>query len=80
MYYVYIIQSKSTNNIYIGSTKDLKARLERHNGGYVSSTKSGIPWKLLYYEAYQQKTQARRSEIFYKKAQGRRQLKKKLDL
>ena len=80
MYYLYVIQSETKKSIYIGSSQDLRKRLERHNGGYVTSTKSGVPWKIIYYEAYRKKTQARRSELFYKKSQGRRQLKKKLDL
>jgi putative endonuclease len=80
MYYCYILQSEISAKLYVGSTADLKQRLEKHNASAVKSTKSGVPWKLIYYEAYREKLLARRSELFYKKSQGRRQIKKKLAL
>jgi len=71
MYYVYIIQSDITGRLYKGSTSDLKRRLREHNHGNVSSTKSGIPWKLIYYEAFTNKIDALREEIFLKSGKGR---------
>lgn len=52
MFYVYIIKSIQLDEIYIGSTKDLKIRFSQHNSGYVTSTKNARPWELIYYEAY----------------------------
>jgi putative endonuclease len=53
MYYVYILKSsKFQRRIYIGSTNNLKRRFEEHNKGLNKSTKYGIPWKLIYYEAF----------------------------
>lgn len=52
MYYVYIIKSKKTGKLYIGSTQDLRARLTQHNMGYSQATKAGAPYELVYYEAY----------------------------
>lgn len=52
MFYLYIIQSIKTDEIYIGSTKDLRVRFSDHNKGNTTSTKSARPWKLIYYEAY----------------------------
>lgn len=80
MFYVYILQSRINHKLYKGSTEDLRKRLKEHNAGKSKSTKSGKPWQLIYYEAYLDKTLARKTEIFYKTGQGRRQLKKKLDL
>jgi len=80
MYYLYILQSKTNNKLYKGSTDDLRKRFKEHNDGKVKSTKSGKPWELIYYEAHKNKTLARKAEIFYKTSQGRRQLKKKLGL
>ena len=80
MYYVYILQSLKTNKLYTGSTEDLRRRFIKHNSGKTQSTKFGKPWKLIYYEAHITKTSTRKTEIFYKKSQGRRQIKKKLDL
>ena len=33
---------------YIGQIRDINSRLNRHNLGQVRSTKTGIPWKLIY--------------------------------
>jgi putative endonuclease len=52
MYYVYIIKSCRTNEIYIGFTNDLKRRIDEHNKQQALSTKSKTPWHLIYYEAY----------------------------
>ncbi len=58
MYYVYVIKSEKTSNLYIGYTNDLKARLNQHNMGYSQATKAHIPYKLVYYEAYKAKPDA----------------------
>jgi putative endonuclease len=52
MYYVYLLKSSKTNKFYIGYSKDLRKRFSAHNDGLVKSTKSGLPWELMYYEAY----------------------------
>ena len=80
MYYVYIIQSKINKRLYVGSTANLKNRFTEHNQGEVKSTKPYKPWILIYYEAHRNKTLARKTELFYKTSQGRRQIKKKLKL
>ena len=80
MYYTYILYSPISGKRYIGSTADLVKRLKEHNDGKVKSTKAYLPWKIFYYEAYQQAKLARKTEMFYKSSQGRRQLKKKFEL
>ncbi|OGG86874.1 endonuclease [Candidatus Kuenenbacteria bacterium RIFCSPHIGHO2_02_FULL_39_13] len=80
MYYVYILKSLIKNRHYIGYSADLKRRLIEHNSGKVKSTKAMKPWELIYYEAHQKECLARKTEIFYKTGQGRRQLKKKLEI
>jgi putative endonuclease len=45
-YWVYIIFSEKFDRFYIGQTNDLDGRIERHNSGYVESTKSFRPWGL----------------------------------
>lgn len=52
MYYMYLIRSKKNQSFYIGSTRDLKARLLNHNNGESIYTKQYLPWKLVYYESY----------------------------
>lgn len=58
MFYVYVLKSKKTGDIYIGYTIDLKARLEKHNNGKSFATKSKTPWELVYYEAFKDKQDA----------------------
>lgn len=62
LFYVYIIKSKKDNNFYIGSTNDLKRRIDEHNAGLSFSTKSRIPFELVYYEAYRSEKDARMRE------------------
>ena len=45
-YIVYILFSRKRLKYYVGQTNDIKKRFERHNNGYVPSTKSGLPWEL----------------------------------
>ena len=62
MYYVYVLKSKKNDFIYIGSTPDLKKRVQSHNTGRNQSTKFYVPFKLIYYEAYFDKRDARDRE------------------
>ena len=62
MFYVYVLQSKSdSERFYLGSTIDLKQRIESHNLGKSRSTK-GHQWVLVYYEAYVNEQAARQRE------------------
>ena len=78
MYYVYVLKSVKDNKHYIGSTEDLKRRIEEHMRGEVESTKGRRPIILEYYEAYLTKELALKQEKLYKTGQGRRILKKRL--
>ena len=79
MYYIYILKSKNDNNLYIGSTKNLGRRIGEHNGGLVFSTKSRIPFKLIYYEAYKSERDARNREKNLKiRSRAFSQLKKRI--
>lgn len=62
MFYVYILKSEKDNNLYTGSTNDLKKRFAKHNGKLCNSTKSRTPFKLIYYEAYLSEKDARDRE------------------
>ncbi|MDE2399606.1 MAG: GIY-YIG nuclease family protein [Patescibacteria group bacterium] len=67
MYYLYILKSLKDENLYIGSTNDLKRRLLEHNKGLSMSTKSRKPFELRYYEAYHKEVDARHREGSLKK-------------
>jgi putative endonuclease len=74
MYYVYL-SFLNNGNVYTGSTKDLKRRIE---SGKVTSTKHKRPLNLIAYEAYLLKTDATRRERFLKTTEGKRLLKLQL--
>jgi len=46
-FYFYILISEKDQSFYIGQTQNLNARINRHNKGYNSATKSKLPWKLM---------------------------------
>jgi putative endonuclease len=75
MYYVYILFSEKLGKKYIGRTDDLRSRIKEHNRGDSSFTNRGIPWKLIYYEAFILKKDASKEELFLKSGQGRERLK-----
>ncbi len=77
MYYVYVICSQE-DELYIGYSTDLKARLGAHNAGLNRSTKNRT-WRLVYYEAYSCETDARAREKTLKvSGQARRWLKERI--
>ncbi len=79
MYYVYVLKSKKDNNFYIGSTNDLERRISEHNSGLVFSTKSRVPFKIVYYEAYESEKDARIREKNLKlRSRAYAQLKKRI--
>jgi len=67
MYYVYVIQSEKDRSTYIGFTADLEKRTKEHNQGKTRSIKSKVPFKLVYFEEFESKTEARKREIRLKK-------------
>lgn len=71
MYYVYFLRMNNSQ-IYTGSTQDLKKRMKRHDGGFVTTTSKYLPVILLGYEAYIFKTDAQRRERFLKTTEGKR--------
>lgn len=62
MYFVYLLKSKKDNDLYLGSTNDLKKRFHEHNSGQVISTKSRAPFEIIYCEVYKSEKDARERE------------------
>ncbi len=75
MYYVYILRSDSDEKLYKGFTQDLKRRISEHNSGKSGFTRGKGPWKLVYYEAFASKKDARREELFLKSGKGKERIK-----
>ena len=78
MHYIYILQSKKDNKLYVGCTQDLRKRIKMHNCGKIFSTKLRRPLVLIYYEAYQNKKDAFCREMFLKTGWGRNYIKRAL--
>ncbi len=72
MYYTYILYSKTRDKYYVGYTSNLAARLEKHNDGGSRFTKSGIPWEIVYFEEYLDKSSAIKRENKIKKKKSRK--------
>lgn len=73
-----MLQSLKNNSFYIGYTSDLGKRVREHNSGKSKSTKPLIPYKLIYYEAFLNRIDAKRREVYLKSGWGLRSLKKML--
>ena len=67
MFYVYVIQSLKDKTTYIGYTENLEKRIIEHNQGKTKSIKHKLPFQMVYKEAYESKTEARKREIKLKK-------------
>lgn len=79
MFYVYVLKSSQDDELYIGSTNDLKRRLKEHQNGKSSSTKLRRPFELIYYEAYKNEKDARLREHSLKfRGNARRFLKERM--
>jgi putative endonuclease len=78
MFYVYVLQSKADQGLYIGFSKNLKQRLMAHRQGKAFATPFRGPWKLIYYEAYLEKADALGREKYLKSGGGRRFLRAQL--
>lgn len=78
MFYVYVLKSLRDDNLYIGHTDNLKKRFNEHNKGFVTSTKSRKPFKLLYYEACNILGDAVKREKALKTGYGRAYLKRRI--
>lgn len=76
MFTVYVIQSETTGKIYIGQTSDFEKRLKRHNKELLYNPKSYTaknkgPWKLVYKETFNTRTEVIKRENFLKSHAGR---------
>ena len=71
MYYCYILLSSKSHIFYFGSAKNLELRIRQHNTGEVKSTKSYIPWKLVFYSAFDTIKKAKDFELYLKTGSGK---------
>jgi putative endonuclease len=72
MYYCYILYSHKIDKFYIGSTSNIEGRLQRHNSSNKGFTSTGKPWKLKYYEEFDNKKGAMQREFELKRHKSRK--------
>ncbi len=78
-YYAYVLQSAINQKFYYGHTQNLENRLKEHNSGKTKSTKSNVPYTIVFYEVCETRKDARDKEKFFKTGLGRAYIKKKIN-
>ena len=74
-YTVYAIRSAKDRSIYVGMTNDLNRRLKEHHRSRTKSTKSKLPYRLIYKEKAPDRKEARIREKYLKSGIGKEFLK-----
>ncbi len=77
MWYVYFLQL-SNEDMYVGSTNDLRRRINSHQRGRVKSTKAYLPIALKSYVAVLTEGNARALERYFKSGSGKAFTNKRL--
>lgn len=75
MIYVYVIQSEKDKRFYVGMSENVEIRLNQHNSGKTKSTKGYKPWKLLFFEEFETRQEARKREKYLKSGIGKEYIK-----
>jgi putative endonuclease len=78
-FYTYVLMC-SDGKMYIGSSSNLRHRLEEHRSGYVTATKYRQPVHLIYYEACPSLGKAQHRERYFKTGYGRKFLKQRIEI
>ncbi len=71
-YFTYIIQSEIDGTFYVGASADPIKRLQKHNAPHPGFTARKQPWKLVYTEKSDSKSEALKRERFIKKQKSRK--------
>ena len=77
-YYSYVLESLKNGSLYIGYTSNLKKRFASHNLGDNKATKPFIPYKLIHFEGFRNRVDAKRREVYLKSGWGIRSIHKML--
>ncbi|HEY5746195.1 MAG TPA: GIY-YIG nuclease family protein, partial [Chryseolinea sp.] len=75
MFYAYVIKSINSAFLYKGHCENLQERLKQHNAGGTQSTRSHLPFNIIYFEEFPTRAEAIKREKYFKSAAGRRFLK-----
>ena len=66
MYSVYVPRNEMYSRFYVGFSGDIEARLVQQNAGKVKATRCLKPMPIVYTEAYETSTEARKGERYLK--------------
>ena len=72
MGYLYILQSLTNHRYYIGSTSNLKLRIEQHNNGESRYTRLTKPFELVFSKEYSSRTSAYKAEYWLKQQKDKK--------
>jgi putative endonuclease len=76
--YVYVLRSLADYQFFAGLTRNLRARLQAHNKGLISSRKRRRPFEPVYWEGCLNESDATQREKYLKTAWGKRYVKTRL--
>ena len=79
MYTVYVLQDEN-GKMYKGMTNNLQRRLSEHRSGKTKTTKLMQNIVIVYQEQFQTREEARKREVYFKTAAGRKFLKKQRNI
>lgn len=77
--YLYILRSEKNGHFYTGIAADVEERLKRHNGGRSISTRSGVPWQLVYTEQFPDRSSAMKREYEVKSWKSREMIERLIE-
>jgi putative endonuclease len=77
IYHVYVLTDEN-GKLYKGLTNNLERRIKEHRRGKTKTTKRMKNIVLAYHEKYDNFLEARKRELYFKTAAGRRFIKTKL--
>ena len=72
LFTTYILFSHSSKRFYTGSSKNLERRLSEHNSGQNKSTRTGIPWKIVFTLSFPSHAESLKKELEIKKRGAKR--------
>ena len=78
MWHVYVLRSLKDGRFYTGFTENLERRIKEHNNKGEPSTKTRVPFELVYFEVSLSKKDTIAREKYLKTGKGKRYLKYRL--
>jgi len=71
-FYVYVLQSMKDFSFYVGQCDDLDCRMSKHTDGFNKYTSSKGPWRLVYFEVCESRSEAIKREKEIKRKKSRK--------